>query len=163
MLAEVAKFDQSLTNSKIEELKNKIDKEYLKRINSYLTFKLKQSPDIITYRKIEQMVLNQSTLTNGPDKKVLKSGYELHAFLERKKSRYEWIELSSEAFGTPTYFLTDHAVYQVIDDRMTGIALFDQSEVENYKNSVGAEENFLKKFRYQPSLGCFGMIRNFFR
>lgn len=163
MLAEVAKFDQSLTNSKIEELKNKIDSEYLKRINSYLTFKLKQSPDIMTYRKIEQMVLNQSNLTNSSDKKVLKSGYELHAFLERKKSRYEWIELSSETFGNPTYYLTDHAVYQVIDDRMTGIALFDQSEIENYKNSSGVEENFLKKFRYQPSLGCFGMIRNFFR
>ena len=163
MLAEVAKFDNSLTPAKIEELKNTIDREYLKKINSYLKLKLKQSPDLEMYRKIEEIVLDQSKLNAVTGKKVLKNGDELRAFLERKKARYEWIELSSERSDTPVYFLTDHAVYEIINDRMTGIAIFDQLEIENYKNSTGMEENFLKKFHYRPTLGCFGMIRNFFR
>jgi hypothetical protein len=163
LLAEVAKYDTSLTAVKINELKEKIDKMYLKQINSYLKLNLKYAPDISTYQKIEQIVLDQTTLDNKIKKKPLKDSSELRAFFERKRANQEWIDLSSKTNGKSTYFLTDHAVYEIIDNKIVGLALFNQIEIATYKTSDGMQESFLQDFQYRPRVGCFGMIKNFFR
>lgn len=163
MLEQVAKYDSTLTKSKAQELKSKIDTMYLKQINIYFKINLKHAPDMATYQKIEQMVLDQTTNDNKVAKKPLKDSPELRAFIERKKANQEWVELSSKARSTPTYFLTDHAVYEIAEDRIIGVALFNQIELEHYKTNAGKMDGFLQDFQYQPHLGCFGMIKNFFR
>lgn len=163
LLLEVAKYDASLTVAKINDLKEKIDKMYLKQINSYLKLNLKHAPDMSTYQKIEQIVLDQTTLDNKIKKKPLKDSSELRAFFERKKANQEWITLSSKTNGKATYFLTDHAVYEIIDNKIVGLALFNQTEIENYKTIDGMGDGFLQDFQYKPRVGCFGMVKNFFR
>lgn len=163
LLEEVSKFDPLMTKKKIDELKEKIDKTYLKQINSYLKMNLKHAPDMSTYQKIEQMVLDQTTLDNKLDKKPLKDSPELRAFFERKKANQEWIELSANVKGKSTYFLTDHAVYEVVDNKILGLALFNQSELANYKTNSGMLDGFLQDYQYKPRVGCFTMIKNFFR
>lgn len=163
MLEQVEKYDSTLTKSKVEELKSKIDKMYLKQINTYLKINLKHAPDMGTYQKIEKMVLDQTTLDNKVPKKPLKDGPELRAFIERKQANQEWIELSSKGYGTPTYFLTDHGVYKISENKIIGVALFNQTELANYKTNDGMLDGFLQDFQYKPHVGCFEMIKNFFR
>lgn len=163
LLLEVAKHDASLTVAKTDDLKEKIDKMYLKQINSYLKLNLKYVPDMSTYQKIEQIVLDQTTLDNKIKKRPLKDSSELRAFFERKKANQEWINLSSKTNGKPTYFLTDHAVYEIINHKIVSLALFNQVEIENYRTSDGMQEGFLQDFQYKPRVGCFGMVKNFFR
>jgi hypothetical protein len=163
LLAEVAKFDPTLTDSKIVELKSKIDKMYLKQINDYLQLNLKVSPDMATYQKIEQMVLDQTTLDSKVKKTPIKNSAELKAFFERKMSNQEWIELSSKVSGPSEFFITDHGVYEICENKVIGLALFNQTDLENYKKSNGLMDGILQDFQYKPREGCFGMIRNFFR
>lgn len=163
LLTEVAKFDPTLTNSKIADLKAKIDEMYLKQINAYLKLNLKVAPDIATYQKIEQMVLDQTTLDSKIKKTPVKNSSELKAFFERKMSNQEWIELSSKISGPSEFFITDHGVYEICEDKVVGLALFNQTDLENYKKNNGMLDGILQDFQYKPRVGCLGMIKNFFR
>lgn len=163
LLTEVAKFDSTMTDSKVNELKAKIDKMYLKQINTYLKLNLKVAPDMTTYQKIEQMVLDQTTLDSKVKKTPIKNSDALKAFFERKKSNQEWIELSSKARGPSDFFITDHGVYEISDNKVVGLALFNQADLENYKKNNGMLDGILQDFQYKPRVGCFEMIRNFFR
>lgn len=163
LLTEVAKFDSTMTESKINDLKAKIDKMYLKQINAYLKLNLKVAPDMSTYQKIEQMVLDQTTLDSKIKKTPVKNSTELKAFFERKKSNQEWIELSSKARGPSEFFITDHGVYEISDNKVVGLALFNQADLENYKKNNGMLDGILQDFQYKPRVGCFEMIKNFFR
>ena len=162
LLELVAKHDPLLTQAKKDELKSKIDKMYLKQINSFFKINLNHVPDMSIYQKIEKMVLDQTTNSNLIEKKQLKTSSELKAFLERKKANQEWIELSTKRSGMPNFYLTDHAVYEVTDNQIIGVALFNQRELAKYKTPAGMSEEFLKDFQYTPRTGCFGMARNFF-
>jgi hypothetical protein len=162
LIDQVSKYDQTLTQVKIDELKTKIDKMYLKQINTFFKINLNHIPDMIIYQKIERMVLDQSILANKVNKKLLNDSSELRAFLERKKANQEWIELSKQSSGKPNYYLTDHAIYEITDNKIIGLALFNQRELAKYKTNSGMSEDFLKDFQYTPGTGCFGMVRNFF-
>jgi hypothetical protein len=162
LLDQVAKYDSTLTQVKIDDLKSKIDKMYLKQINAFFKINLNFVPDMMLYYKIEGMVLEQSTMINRVDKKILKESSELRAFFERKKANQEWIELSKKSRGKSSYFLTDHAIYEVTDNKIIGLALFNQRELSKHQTNTGISEAFLKDFQYTPGTGCFGMTRNFF-
>lgn len=162
LLQQVAKHDSSLTQNKIDELKSKIDILYLKQINNFFMVNLNHVPDMATYQKIERMVLDQGTMESTAEKKLLQSSSEIKAFIERKKANQEWIELSKSTGGKPNYFLTDHAIYEVTENKVIGLALFNQRELTKFKTESGMSENFLKDFQYTPGTGCFEMTRNFF-
>lgn len=162
LLDQVAKYDQTLNQTKIDELKSKIDKMYLKQINAFFKVNLNHVPDMLTYQKIEKMVLDQTMSTNQVDKKIMKESSELRAFLERKKANQEWIDLSKKSSGKPAYFLTDHAIYEITDNKIIGLALFNQRELIKFKTDLGMSEEFLKDYQYTPGTGCFEMTRNFF-
>lgn len=162
LLDQVSKYDPSLSLAKKDELKSKIDKMYLKQINTFFKINLNHVPDMAIYQKIEKMVLDQTTGTNLIEKKQLKPSSELKAFIERKKANQEWIELSKKSSGIPNFYLTDHALYEVTDNQIIGVALFNQRELTKHRTPAGISEDFLKDFQYTPHSGCFGMTRNFF-
>lgn len=135
---------------------------YLKQINTFFKINLNHVPDMSIYHKIEKMVLDQTTNTSQIEKKQLKTSSELKAFIERKKANQEWIELSTKSRGMSNFYLTDHAVYEVTDNQIIGVALFNQRELAKYKTEAGMSEDFLKDFQYTPRTGCYGTARNFF-
>ena len=163
MLEEVAKFDPLMTPEKVSELKNKIDTAYLKQINSYLKLKLKVAPDMTTYQKIEQMVLDQTGLDRSVNKKELDNTSALRAFLDRKKDNKEWVDLANSARGKSTFYLTDHGVYEISDEKIVGLALFNQNELNKFKNNNGMLPEFLPNTKYWNTGKCFDVIKNFFR
>jgi hypothetical protein len=160
MLTEVAKYDKSLTSKEIEMLKETIDATFLKQINKYLGLKLKEVPTMSNYKKIEEMVINQSELSSEIAKKPLKKTSELETFIEVKKGNEEWISLA-EAKGKTQFFLTDHAVYEVSGDKIVGMGLFNQVELEEYKVNKGHLPRLDSIQISNPSI-CQQMVQNFF-
>ena len=135
---------------------------YLKQINDFFKVNLNHVPDIETYKKIEKMVLDQVTTNPSVDKKLLTDSSEIRAFFERKKANQEWIELSKKSGLKPNYFLTDHAIYEIADHKIIGLALFNERELHQFKTTNGMSEEFLKSYQYTPSRSCFEMVRNYF-
>ncbi|MBY0415964.1 MAG: hypothetical protein K2Q18_17465, partial [Bdellovibrionales bacterium] len=72
MLAEVAKFDKKMTPARIIELNDQIDALFVKKINNYLGIKVKNVPTMATYKTIEKLVLDNTTLDDGIKKTEVK-------------------------------------------------------------------------------------------
>jgi hypothetical protein len=94
MLAEVAKHDPNLTAEQVLTLKNTIDSKYTKMINNHLGLSLKTAPNMTDYKRIEELVIAQSELDQKTVKKEIKDTDNLKTFIENKKMRKEWVELS---------------------------------------------------------------------
>lgn len=160
MLTEVAKRDPSLTIEMQEKLKKTIDDTFLQQINTHLGLKLKEVPTMSNYKKIEELVIDQTFFSKNVSKKPIPKNMELEMFINIKKSNEEWIELTKTK-GKTEFFLTDHAVYEVSDDRIVGMGLFNQSELEEYKTNKGHLPR-LDSIQNSNGSSCFKMIANFF-
>lgn len=162
MLAEVAKYDSTLTTEKVQKLKDTVDKQYTKLLNSYLGLSLKEAPNMSNYQAIEKMVINATEFDSNTAKKEIHDHAALNSFIEKKKARSEWVELA-QAKGKSEYYLTDHGLYEVSNKKIVGVALFTKDELEDYK----ANHNMLSVFKFapieSPKTGCLGFIKAFFR
>jgi len=162
MLAEVAKHDSSLTADKVQKLKDTIDKQYTKLLNTYLGLSLKDAPNMSNYQAIEKLVINATEFDNKTPKKQIHDHAALKSFMEKKKARSEWVELA-ESKGKSEYYLTDHGLYEVSNKKIVGVALFTKEELDDYK----ANHNMLSIFKFAPieapKTGCLGFIKAFFR
>lgn len=163
LLKTVAKLDLTLTEDKILELNKKIDHVYLNKINAYLKLNLKELPDLSTYKKIEEIILEQTIFDHKTKRMPLRNSDELKAFFERKKSSQEWIKLSNNPFGSSEFFATDHGVYEISNNKIVGVALFNKNDMKGHKENHNLLDDILKFFSYKPRTGCFKMIQNFFR
>lgn len=136
MLNEVAKYDASLTPDKIEKLKTSIDAIFLKQINTYLGLNLKEVPTMSNFKKIEEMVINETRMSDEINKRPLKPGLELETFIKVKKSNEEWVELSTMK-GKSEFFITNHGIYETVKGKIIGFALFNKPEHEEYIQHKG--------------------------
>lgn len=160
MIKEVAKHDKSLTSKQIEKLKESLDAAYLKQINTYLGLNLKDIPTMGNYKTIEEMVINQTTLSKDIATKPIKKTNEVETFVKVKQSNEEWIELA-EANGKTQFFLTDHALYELSGDKVVGMAFFNQTELEEYKANKGHLPR-LDSVHISTSTSCVSMVSDFF-
>lgn len=161
MIGEVAKHDPTLTKEKIDKLKSIIDQTFLNQINTHFKLKLKNVPTMSDYKIIEEMVINQTFIDKDMPKKPIANSTELRSFIKVKKSNEEWVELAKVG-GKSEFFLTDHGVYEIIDSKVAGMALFNQSEWEDYK----ANNGFLSKLKplvLEAGNGsCWNVMSKFF-
>ncbi|MBC7539776.1 MAG: hypothetical protein H7281_13225 [Bacteriovorax sp.] len=162
MLAEVAKYDSTLTPVQVQTLKNTIDTKYTKMINAYLGLSLKTAPNMTDYKRIEEMVIAQTELDGKTSKKEIKDSENLKTFIENKKSRKEWVELSAKN-GKSEFYLTDHGLYEISNKKITGLALFSRDELEEYNANDKMLTNFKMHTVETPDkTGCLGIVTAFF-
>ncbi len=160
MLSQVAAHDSSMTEKKIAQLRQRIDTIYIKQINAYLGLDLKTVPTMSDYKLIEILVINETRLPKDMPKKSIAQSAELKDFINKKKQQGEWIFMT-RLKGDTEFFLTDHGVYEVQNDKVMGMAFFNAEEREKYKKGTG----FVLKLGVQmPSkpLNCWGLIKTFF-
>jgi hypothetical protein len=162
MLTEVAKKDSSMTADKVQALKSKIDQQYTKLVNSYLGLSLKEAPNMSTYQTIEKMVINETEFDFKTPNKQIHNEPAVRSFVEKKKSRNEWVDLS-QSKSKSQYYLTDYGLYEVSNKKIVGFALFNQDEVEEYKTNNKMLSIFKSDLIESPKKGCFGFIRTFFK
>lgn len=157
MLTEVAKYDSSLTQDQIQNLKNDIDKKYTAMINSHLGLDLKNVPDISEYKNVEEIIMTQTEFNEKSAKKEIKETDNLKTFIEKKKIKKEWINLSVPK-GKSEFYLTDHGLYEVSNKKIVGLALFSRNELDEYNTNSKMLINFkMQSYHSQDKTSCFGM------
>lgn len=161
MLSEVAKKDSTLTADKVQALKSKIDKQYTNLVNAYLGLSLKEVPNMSTYQAIEKMVINETEFDFKTPNKQIHNESSVRSFIEKKKSRNEWVQLA-QGKSKSQYYLTDYGLYEVSNKKVVGLALFNQDEFEDYKANNKMLSIFKPGLIESPKKGCLGFIRTFF-
>lgn len=161
MLGEVAKHDKTFTPDMIQKLQRKIDDTFLQQINTHFKLNLKEVPTMSNYKEIEEKLINQTFLDKEVPKKPLQDSFELQTLIKVKKANSEWVELA-KASGRSEFYITDHGIYEVVKNRVIGMALFNQEELADYTANKGSLSR-LKSFI--PDSGkstCWRYITNFF-
>ncbi|MDD4973646.1 MAG: hypothetical protein PHY93_04810 [Bacteriovorax sp.] len=162
MVNELAKRDPTLTTEQVQTLKNTIDSKYTKMINTHLGLNLKSAPNLVDYKRIEEMVIAQTGLDEKISKKEIKDTDNLKTFIENKKIRNEWIELSPQK-GKSEFYLTNHGLYQISNKKIVGIALFNRDEQEEYNANDKMLINFkMLTIEAPDKTSCLGMMSSFF-
>ncbi|MFA6238965.1 MAG: IucA/IucC family protein [Bacteriovorax sp.] len=163
MLDQVAKHDKSLTPELVQQLKETIDSQYTKLINTHLRLNLKEAPNMTNYKKIEEMVISQTELDSNVSRKEIKENLNLNIFIENKKLRQEWVELAPRS-GKSEFYLTDHGLYEISNKKVVGLALFSKNELDDYNTYKKMLPNLLPDAGVAPSKeGCFGLFANILR
>lgn len=162
MLSEVAKYDPTFTSEQAQSLKNTIDGQYTKMINTYFGLNLKTAPNMADYKRIEEMVVAQTQFDGKMTKKEIKYTENVKTFIDNKKARKEWVELNTKS-TKPVFYLTEHGLYEISNKKIMGFALFNRDELEEYN----ANDKMLTNFNMLPveapdKTSCFGMVTDFF-
>ncbi len=161
MILEVAKHDPTLTQEKIEKLKAMIDQTFLDQVNTHLKLKLKDVPTMSNYKMIEEMVIDSTFIDKNMAKTPIANSAELQTYIKEKKTNEEWVELA-KVTEKSEFFLTDHAVYEVVASKVIGMALFNLAEWEDYKTNNGHLSK-LKPLVLDSGKGnCWNMMTRFF-
>lgn len=163
MLEQVALHDKTLTADQVVKLKSIIDQKYVKLVNTYLGLNLTAAPNMTTYKKIEELVLAQTSLDSSIHKKQINESESLKTFLENKRNNNEWVSYAPQK-GKSNYYLADHGLYEIQNEKISGFALFNKNELNDYKNNNKMLPS-LEFFAPKPKVdaGCFSLITFFFK
>lgn len=160
MLGEVAKYDPTMTQKKMAQLKATLDAVFVKQINAYLGLKLKTVPNMADYKVIEELVINETKMPEEMPKKQLADSADLKAFITQKKESEEWISMARVS-GKTEFFMTDHGVYEVQKGKVIGMAFYNATEKEEYKKGTGFVLKLSTQIPVKP-VNCWGMLKSFF-
>lgn len=145
LLPVIALNDSSLSQEQIKMLEEESEKTYYKYLTQYLKHNLSEIPS----KEIIQGLINTSTRyiasVDSDLTSKLKDGYGITIYIDRKKAKQEWLQLSTKGKEVVSdYFVTNHGVYELTEDHITGVAIFTPTEIKEYEKNNQALPNFFK-------------------
>lgn len=159
MLEVVAKYDPSLTEEKINLLKEDIDTKYIKILNKNLGLNIKSFPGVNDFAKVETDIQEFSELDNKMVKREIKDSDLLQGLIDSKKDRNEWIQYSNKK-AKSEFYLTNHGLYEISNRKIIGLAFFNLDELADYR----ANNQMLPSLTYYPETkhdksSCYGIAK----